>query len=80
MEFCPMLGGSLDGRGLGGRMDTCICTAESFFHPAETITTLLISYTPIQNKKLTKQNNSNKTLVSLYHYPCPADDGHVQRP
>ena len=50
-----MLGGSLDGRGLDGRMDTCICMTESLSYPPETIITLLISYTPIQNKKLTKQ-------------------------
>ena len=78
MEFCSMLGGSLDGRGLGVRMDTCICMTEFLCYPPETITTLLISYTPIQNKKLT--DNSNKTLVSQYHCPYPADDGHVQRP
>ena len=30
----------------------CICTAESLCCSPETITTLLISYTPIQNKKL----------------------------
>ena len=32
----------------------CICTAESLCCSPETITTLLISYTPIQNKKLKK--------------------------
>ena len=35
-----------DERGLWGRMDTCTWMAESFCCP-ETITTLLISYTPI---------------------------------
>ena len=39
------------GRGVWGRMDTCICKAESLFCPRETTTTLFISYTPIQNKK-----------------------------
>ena len=34
-----------------GRMDTCICTAESLWCPLETVTTLLISYAPTQNKK-----------------------------
>ena len=33
----------------GGRMDTCICMVESLYYSPETIT-LLISYTPIQNK------------------------------
>ena len=32
-------------------MDTCICMAESLCCSPETITRLLISYTPIQNKK-----------------------------
>ena len=45
-------GGSLDGRGISGRMDTCICMAESLHCSPESITTLLIGYTPIQNKKL----------------------------
>ena len=35
---------SLDGRGAWGRMDTCVCTAESLCCPPETITTLLIGY------------------------------------
>ena len=30
-----------------GRMDTCVCVAESLCSPPETITTLLIGYTPI---------------------------------
>ena len=49
-----MLCGSLDGRGVWGRMDTCVCMAESFCYPPETITTLLIGYFPIQNKKVLK--------------------------
>ena len=31
-EFCSMLCGSLDGRGVWGRMDTCICTPVSAVH------------------------------------------------
>ena len=49
-----MLYGSLDGREDWGRMDTRICVAESLYDPAETIKSLLISYTPLQNKKLKK--------------------------
>ena len=41
---CSMLCGSLDGRGVWGRMDTYRCMAESLCCPPETITTLLISY------------------------------------
>ena len=55
MELCSMLCAqccpSLDGTGVWGRMDTCIRMAESLHCSPETITTLLISYSPIQNKK-----------------------------
>ena len=37
---------------IGGEWDTCICLAELLCCSPEIITTLLISYTPIQNKKL----------------------------
>ena len=40
---------SLDGRGLWGRIDTCVCMAESLCSSHETTTTSLISSTPIQN-------------------------------
>ena len=43
-ELSSMLHGNLDGRGVWGRMDTCICMAESLCCPPETITTSLISY------------------------------------
>ena len=46
-----VLCGSLDGRGVWGRMGTCIRTAECLHCSAEAIATLLISYDPIQNKK-----------------------------
>ena len=50
-----MLCGSLDGRAVWERMETCTCVAESFCCPPETITTLLIDHTPKQNKKLNKK-------------------------
>ena len=40
-----MLCASLDGRGVWGRMDTCICMAESLCSSPKTITILLIGYT-----------------------------------
>ena len=43
-ELCSTLRGNLDGRGVWGRMDTCICMAESLCCPPKTITTLLIGY------------------------------------
>ena len=45
----------MNGRGVWGRTDPCICMAESPCCPPET--TLLISYTPIQNKNLKKRKN-----------------------
>ena len=39
-----MLCASLGGRWVWGRMDTCICMAESLHYLPETTTTLLISY------------------------------------
>ena len=49
-----MLHHSLDGRGVWGRMETCICMTESLHYSPETITTLLIGYRQIQNKKFSK--------------------------
>ena len=37
----------LDGRGVWGRIDTCIRLAQSLCYPPETIPTLFIGYTPI---------------------------------
>ena len=44
---------------LWGRMDPCIYMAESPHCPLETTTTLLIVYTPTQNKKLKKRTLSD---------------------
>ena len=49
--------GRLDGRRVWRRMDTCMCMAESLCCPLATITTLLLGYTPIQNKKLKKKKS-----------------------
>ena len=51
MKLCSMLCGNLDGRGVWGRMDTCICMAESLCCSPETITIMLISFTPVQKFK-----------------------------
>ena len=61
-----MLCGSLDGRGVWGRMDTGICMAEFLCYGPETITTL-----PIENKKLEKFSPCAKitfaNLISQYN-------------
>ena len=49
MELYSMSCGSLDGSGVWGRIGTCICVAEPLHCSPETITSLLIGYTPIQN-------------------------------
>ena len=41
-------------------MDTRICMAESLCCSPETITALLIGYTPIQNKKLKKKKEKEE--------------------
>ena len=46
-ELCLMLLGSLDGRGVWGRMNMCMCLVESFCCSPEIITALLISNTPL---------------------------------
>ena len=57
MELCSVLCGSLDGRGFWQRMDTCLCTTESLHCLSETVTTLLIGCTPIQNVFGVKKKN-----------------------
>ena len=59
-----MIYGSLDGRGVWARIDTCICIAESLLYSLETVTTLLINYTLIQNKKF-KNKTKNKVIIWL---------------
>ena len=66
MEFCSMLCGRLDGRGVWGRTDTCICMAESLHGSPETIKILLTSYTPIQNKKFLKKKLMIQRLFYIF--------------
>ena len=51
MEFCSMLCGTMDGRGVWGRMETCTCLDESLSCSPEITATLLIGYTLIQKLK-----------------------------
>ena len=50
-----MLCGRLDGRKIYRRMYTCVRMTESLCYSPETISTLLISHTPMQNIKLKKK-------------------------
>ena len=56
-ELCLMLCGSLDGRGVWERTDTCIHMAESPQCLPQIATTWLISCNPTQNKKLKKKKS-----------------------
>ena len=65
-----MLSASLDGRGVCGRTDTCVCTAESLCRSPETITTLITGCTPIKNafgvnKKLKKKIQPGRETLHL---------------
>ena len=51
MNLSSVLCGSLDRRGVWGRMNTCVCMAELFCLSLEIITAMLTGYAPIQNKK-----------------------------
>ena len=62
MELCP---GSLDERGVWGRTDPCICMVEFLQCSPEIITSLLIGYIPIQNKKLKKLKKRKKDRAGL---------------
>ena len=66
-ELCSMLRGSLDGRGVWGRMDTCIRMAESLLCSPETTTALLIGYTPVQNEKFKVWEKTNLVLETKAH-------------
>ena len=69
-----MLCGSLDGSGVWGNMEIYVCVAQSLYCSPETITILLIDYTPIQNKilkkikinKLILKINTQKSIAFLY--------------
>ena len=67
MELCSILHGSLDGRGLWGRMNTCLCMAESLCYSPETIITLSVNqlYPNTKQKKIFLMCNA-KSLQS-----CP---------
>ena len=57
-ELCSVLCGSLDGRGVRGRMDACVPTSESLCCPPKTTTTVSVGYTPTHNTQF-----NNKVYV-----------------
>ena len=62
-ELCSIICGSLDGRGVWARMDTCVCMVEHFCCPPETITTLFVNQL-YPNIKVKKNYNSILNLSS----------------
>ena len=82
-----LLYGSLDGRGVWGRMDTCVCMAESLHCPPAIITTLLTVYTQTQNKKLKKifkkfksENSHQKIVINVTRALLQSSISLVQSP
>ena len=78
MELCSVFCVRLDGRGVWGRMDTCICMAESLRCLPETITTLLIGYTPIQNALGVKKKKRISLFVKICGYNMCVHDRLLQ--
>ena len=62
------------------RIDTCIYTAESLCHPPETITTLLINYTPIQNKNLIKNTFEETAYYAHFNLRISTDRAMIVQP
>ena len=61
----------MGGEFVGEWTDTCICAAESLCGSPKTITTLLIGYTPLQNKVLKKKSelfasSTQKAITQLF--------------
>ena len=69
-EPCSVLCGSLHGREFGGEWIHGYCMDESLCCPPETITTLLIGCTPIQNKKLNKIKRGEKKKPEITWLFC----------
>jgi len=67
MELCSTSCGSVGERGVWRRMDSHMCMAQSLHCSPETITTLLIYYTPIQNKKCKTKSMTWKVLSCKYN-------------
>ena len=63
MELSSVLCAILDGSGVWGRRDTCICMTESLSCSPETTVALLIGYTPVQNENLKRTKISKPKII-----------------
>ena len=70
------ISGSQDERGVWERMDTYICITESFCFPPEIITRLVVCYTTIKNKKITKSKTEKQ--CQLLCSPMFCNKGQVE--
>ena len=78
-ELCSVSRGSLVGRGVWERMDTCVCVAASFCCPPEIITISLIGCTPVgfpggtrgQYRRLKRRSFYCEDPWSRARYPTP---------
>ena len=82
-ELCSIFCNNLIGKRIWKRIHICICITESLCCTPETNTTLLINYTPIENKKLKKkrcihsdENRVQQTGISLGNI-CKLQNGHL---
>ena len=66
-------------------MDTCVCVAESLCSLPETVTTLIFSYAPIQNKRFNKKKKKRereremKDLGWITFHSNSRDGGRITR-
>ena len=80
MELCSTLCVSLDGKGVWERMDTYICMAESLHCSSETITTLSIGYTPVQNVFGVKKLKKKRAICMCFKVDLPCRDSNKHIP
>ena len=76
MEICSVLCGKLDGRGVWGRINACVCMAKSLCCSPETITMLLVSSTSMPSelprKPHWRQKEKRETEEEMvgWHHQC----------
>ena len=68
------------GRGFWGRVDTRICMTESLPCSPETIKTLLIGYTPIQNVFGLTKNKKKREIETRGGFSGTGHEGYVKQP
>ena len=83
-ELCLVLHGSLDGKGVWGKMDKCICMAESVCCPPQTITALSTAYQfssvqSLSRVQLCNPMNRSTPGLSVHHQIPEFTQTHVHR-